>query len=255
MQLGEKWDGLFSSTSLYRGHDYYLDERVVKLRESPNGWTVVVRGSEDYDVFVPDDAHNDMEPYCSCPHYADGHYCKHLAATCFEIEHLADLGEKERDAGLGKRGMRSIDVESLVRDLPENDLRSFLLEALRENERLRKSFVNTFAEADIERSRYQLKHDIERAVRDHLLSSMKSKSNMRACLAEEGMYDKLRRSIEIIAPRRAQDTIDRTTSTTNLFDDELLAERGHTANSTGRVTRQQPDPREHGRDHATSSTG
>ena len=98
--------------------------------------------------------------------------------------------------------MRSIDVESLVRDLPENDLRSFLLEALRENERLRKSFVNTFAEADIERSRYQLKHDIERAVRDHLLSSMKSKSNMRACLAEEGMYDKLRRSIEIIARAR-----------------------------------------------------
>ncbi len=162
MKLDEKWDRFFSSASLCRGYNYYLDDRVFKVQKNSNGWTAMVRGSEDYDVFVPDDAHGDKEPYCSCPHYADGYYCKHLAATCFEIKHLVDLEAEERDAALEKQGARGTDIEALVCDLPDDELRSFLLEALRENERLNKRFVGMFAELDINRLRCQLRFDIER---------------------------------------------------------------------------------------------
>lgn len=167
MQLDPKWEALFSSTILSRGFDYYLKDSVCNLRAGESGWTATVHGGDTYSVFVPNTDNGALEPHCDCPHFAGGNLCKHLAATCFEIEHRIQEGDPCDSAPEAQADQHSNvpSLEDLVRSVDEADVRDFLLAALHESESLRRRFMGKFAEPNIQRLRYDLGRDIEQTAR------------------------------------------------------------------------------------------
>ncbi|WP_080802897.1 SWIM zinc finger family protein [Arabiibacter massiliensis] len=162
MQLDPDWKSLFSSPSLIKGYAYHLDGCVRALTADGKGWTAVVEGSYDYRVFVPSAPGDLRKARCDCPHFAGGNFCKHLAATCFEIEALREAGEEAPAAS------PAVDeLEQLMDKTAEDDVRAFLLEALRADDSLRQRFVGAFAEPDAKRSRRDLERAINQAIRLH----------------------------------------------------------------------------------------
>lgn len=163
MQLDPEWENLFSETSLMRGYAYHLEDCVRGLRADSKGWTAVVEGSYDYRVFVPGAPADLSKARCDCPHFAGGNYCKHLAATCYEIEAMSEAGEEASSAA-----SPAVDeLEQLVDTTAEEDVRAFLLETLRADDGLRRRFVDVFAAPDPKHSRRDLERAIDQAVRIH----------------------------------------------------------------------------------------
>lgn len=163
MQLDPGWKSLFSSPSLAKGLAYQLDGCVSGLKADDKGWTAVIEGTYDYRVFVPGAPADLRKARCDCPHFASGNLCKHLAATCFEIESLDKKGEEAPTAP-----SPAVDeLEQLVGATAEEDVRAFLLAALRADDALRRRFVGAFAAPDPERSRRDLERAIDQAVRAH----------------------------------------------------------------------------------------
>ncbi len=75
-----------------RGEAYLTDGRVRSLHEDGSVLAGVVEGSEAYRVEVHRDARGRAElvAACTCPHGADGRFCKHAVAVA-----LAGLEERE----------------------------------------------------------------------------------------------------------------------------------------------------------------
>lgn len=167
MQLDPQWKRLFTSTTLARGYDYYLDDNVCNLDANKSGWRATVRGERSYAVFIPDVGNRMLDVHCDCPHFADGNLCKHIAATCFEIEHRIGEGDAEQSVGeLQKSHVRSKpNISDLVQSIDEADARRFLLTALEESESLQRRFVSSFTEPDPERLKYDLGRSIEQTAR------------------------------------------------------------------------------------------
>ncbi len=75
------WRVLFYSPAIKRGKEYYESGRVSDFSFSEKKITATVRGTKDYSVtiYLDDGEVENME--CTCPHAADGHCCKHMAAV------------------------------------------------------------------------------------------------------------------------------------------------------------------------------
>lgn len=82
------WKNLFTEAILDRGLEYFNDDLVTKLKKKNNDFSATVIGAENYKVDLTIENREVTYAHCTCPHFAEGNNCKHLAATLFEIEEV-----------------------------------------------------------------------------------------------------------------------------------------------------------------------
>ncbi|MBR0162109.1 MAG: SNF2 helicase associated domain-containing protein [Oscillospiraceae bacterium] len=80
-----KWQHLFSPTILQRGREYYKMNKVRSLIQDGETYYAAVKGTEEYEVIIRVRDTKVAEMECSCPYAQDGSFCKHMAATLYEI--------------------------------------------------------------------------------------------------------------------------------------------------------------------------
>lgn len=148
------WKKLFANQILERGYDYYCENAVENLDISEDMIRADVIGSEDYEVEISLSDKDITDMYCSCPYASDGRNCKHMAAVLYEWsnrekeeeqstkkETKIDLFEPANTINAYKKKLTA--VEALVDGAKEEDVRSFLVSVLAEDEKLLLRFHNT----------------------------------------------------------------------------------------------------------------
>ena len=144
------WKKLFAIHILERGYDYYCDDAVENMEISDDIIRADVIGTEDYEVEISLSNGEVTDMYCSCPYALDGRNCKHMAAVLYEwSENYMDEEEEMERTDLLKSEFtinsyekkRTV-VEELVVGAKEEDVRSFLMSILTEDEKLLLRFHN-----------------------------------------------------------------------------------------------------------------
>lgn len=176
----DNWERDFSPAVLGRGYDYFADGCVALLNPLEDGWRATVRGSLDYDVFVNVDLNASS---CSCPYFADRGLCKHIAATCYEIEHQNDLGDSD-DA----RKMPETDPIQLLETLDEHVRMAFLKEVLQEDEHWRDAFIRRFADVGFRELEHDFMEGVNAIVRDNAYDGFVDYRNAFRCEMELSRY-------------------------------------------------------------------
>jgi len=153
------WKKLFTTHILERGYDYYCENAVESLDISDDIIRADVIGTEDYEVEISLNNGEITDMYCSCPYALDGKNCKHMAAVLYEWSENEDEDENEdenEEMGAVENDdlfkpaytindyKKKLDaVEELVSGAEENEVRSFLVSVLAEDEKLLLRFHNT----------------------------------------------------------------------------------------------------------------
>lgn len=66
-----------------RGKEYFDASQVLMLKQTGDGWSAVIEGSETYQVLL--DGHDVITSWnCTCP-FGHGPVCKHVAAVFFAV--------------------------------------------------------------------------------------------------------------------------------------------------------------------------
>lgn len=144
------WKKLFAIHILERGYDYYCDDAVENMEISDDIIRADVIGTEDYEVEISLSNGEVTEMYCSCPYASDGRNCKHMAAVLYEwSENYMDEEEETERTDLLKSEFtinsyekKRTAVKELVVSAKEEDVRSFLMSVLTEDEKLLLRFHN-----------------------------------------------------------------------------------------------------------------
>ena len=89
------WKRYFSTSSLDRGFEYYRRERVRGLSHRKGVYKAFIIGSAVYHAEIKIINNNIKHMRCSCPHFEDGNYCKHLAAMLYAIEENGGIIQQE----------------------------------------------------------------------------------------------------------------------------------------------------------------
>ena len=94
----DRWATVISPKSRARGQAYFRNNRVSIEREDATSYLMIVEGDTDrYAVEIA----ADLEPFeaeCSCPHFSEGHFCKHIWAALLSIEsHSHDEDDADED--------------------------------------------------------------------------------------------------------------------------------------------------------------
>lgn len=125
-----------------RGQEYYNDQAVKDLTELKNGkWMAIVEGTVDYEVDVTIDEKREVTHFfCNCPY--DGDVCKHVVAVLLAIEDesIDAIGEKSQK--------KSPEWQQIIKYLPEDELRSFIIEFAARNEKLKNELIINFPALD-----------------------------------------------------------------------------------------------------------
>ena len=146
----EDWMAYVSTRSLERGCDYFESGCVHAVEHRADGWHATVSGSSDYSVFIPASL-DPREAQCTCPHYADGNICKHIAAALIAIERRRNADEEGKGSEDGNES-----IEDIVMRTNADDLRAFVMEAARYDEALERELRATFGTADVKRAKREL---------------------------------------------------------------------------------------------------
>lgn len=149
------WYKLFRQHILDRGIEYYEDGEVTEFSYSNNEIKASVNGSDIYEVEISLDEEDVVDMYCSCPHAAGGHNCKHMAAVLFKFEEM--LAEQDRQnpyengINIGKVDFcegfnkRKTEVIELVAQIPEEKVRELLVGFVLEDEALKNQLQMQYA--------------------------------------------------------------------------------------------------------------
>lgn len=147
-----KWKKLFATHILERGYDYYLENAVENIDISEDIIRADVIGSEDYEVEISVNNGEVTDMYCSCPYALDGRNCKHMAAVLYEWSEDEDEEESAKEVNtdlfqpaytINAYKKKVAAVEELVSGATEDEVRSFLVAVLAEDEKLLLRFHNT----------------------------------------------------------------------------------------------------------------
>lgn len=141
------WKKMFAMHILERGYDYYCDNAVENLNIEEDIVRADVIGTEDYEVEISLRNGKVTDMYCSCPYALDGRNCKHMAAVLYEwSENGVEEEEKPENEvntdlfgtayAINDYKKKQASVEKLVSDAKEEDVRSFLVSVLTEDEKL-----------------------------------------------------------------------------------------------------------------------
>ena len=153
------WKGLFDKKILARGREYYNDDQVSELDISDDEINAVVYGSEEYEVSIGLENGGVGDMYCDCPYAEDGDHCKHMAAVLYAYEAFGNVPEK--------KAKKEILPEELIKNADDKTIRSFLLKALKNDERLLMSFRTAIMKPSDSVDVQGYKKRIDRAIKRH----------------------------------------------------------------------------------------
>ena len=124
------WKKLFNPVILERGFDYHRNKKAEILNLLADEVNAVVSGSDDYEVniYFSDGEIEDM--YCNCPYASDGNNCKHMAAVLYMFEDLQNHSKLHYN-----------DIESLIDGISPEQLKKFLINAMRYDTGLEERFI------------------------------------------------------------------------------------------------------------------
>ena len=128
------WQRYFQPHILERGIDYFNKNRVVLLEKEEDCLSAEVIGSETYEVEIIFEQENVIGLECTCPHAADNHFCKHMAAVMFAYD-------MEKIKSLNSKQTQSVSVIEVVNQAEESVIRQFLIDVLANNKQLLNQFI------------------------------------------------------------------------------------------------------------------
>ena len=139
-----------SEAQLAKGQIYFENGCISELEEWETGkWHAVVCGSEDYIVKIRLKKDAIEKCSCDCPHDVD--YCKHIIAVLYALKEKQDyLPNKTIDKGTksskkaSKKPQKAI-ISDIINNIPEKDLRSFIIEYAETDKEFRSMLLAHFA--------------------------------------------------------------------------------------------------------------
>ena len=152
------WQNLFMEQILDRGYEYFCKGAVRKLEFSNGIISAVVEGSEDYSVkiYLKNEEIHHMS--CSCPYAEDGGRCKHMAAVLYKWE-------DEDIMNLEKYEEKYSEIEKVVNNSSEKEVKSFLIDLLKGDEKLFHKFkmivIPDMTLRDLESYKIQISNVVE----------------------------------------------------------------------------------------------
>jgi uncharacterized Zn finger protein len=132
----------FAGTTTYRrGEEYFSTGAVGRLRATDDKVTARVEGTETYQVELRDDD-GDLTYDCTCPHAADGNFCKHCVAV--GLAWLAENSAAPKSGvASGKRKRRDPwrDIKEYLTTQAPEALIDVLLDVAQRDDRLYQSLL------------------------------------------------------------------------------------------------------------------
>lgn len=130
-------EGLAGSTVFRRGDEYFSAGAVERLRATDDRVTARVEGTETYQVELRDEHDGELAYDCTCPHAADGYFCKHCVAVglAWLAGHAGEGGPTAKSAKKKRRDPWRDIREYLTTQAPEA-LIDLLLEVAQRDDRL-----------------------------------------------------------------------------------------------------------------------
>ncbi len=91
MPFADAWAPYFQAAIRMRGRAYFDEGRVRQIAPQPGELArALVRGSEEYVVSLRRD-HGRVSVACTCAHFDEGHYCKHIWAALLDVDEHGPL--------------------------------------------------------------------------------------------------------------------------------------------------------------------
>lgn len=146
------WKKLFENHILNRGYDYYISGAVEDISFEDDVITATVTGSEEYEVEITVNNGKVDEMYCSCPYAASGKNCKHMVAVLYEwsAKYKKETQDDTIESALfgqvydiGDNRKRQMAIEILIDNADKEDIKTFLMSVLKDDEKLMRLFYNT----------------------------------------------------------------------------------------------------------------
>ena len=150
---------LCTEQSFERGRNYYHQDRIQEIEIDGNEIRATVRGSSYYDVAI-DVADDAVRPRCSCPYDYAGD-CKHIVAVLLVVDDRDTDTVSEATGESDRTTTETVDIDSVVRDLPADELRSFMLEIVEDDPDIRDRLI-AYAGEDTGKTVYDYKQEIDR---------------------------------------------------------------------------------------------
>ena len=134
-------EDLAGSSAFQRGQAYFAVGAVGRLRISADKIAAKVEGTVAYRVELRDDD-GVLAFDCSCPHAADGYFCKHAVALGLAwLDQAKDVRQSSAASGRKKRRDPWRDIKTYLDRQPANTLVEFLLEVAERDKRLYQSLL------------------------------------------------------------------------------------------------------------------
>lgn len=108
---------IFDEEILERGYDYYLEDRVIKIIKTNDGYEAKVEGNRRYNVLLEIKDHEIIGLSCDCP---CEFYCKHEAALIYAIENGDEVIDQQ---------VKNNDLRKLINCIPVDELPKIIEEA------------------------------------------------------------------------------------------------------------------------------
>jgi uncharacterized Zn finger protein len=113
-----------------RGKEYYDANQVLMLKQTSDGWTAVIEGSETYQVLL--EGHDVITTWtCTCP-FEHGPVCKHVAAVLFAV----------RDNIRANRAASSGEIDRWIDEADIDVLKRLLKIEIRKHDEVKTSVYN-----------------------------------------------------------------------------------------------------------------
>lgn len=142
MELAKDWRQGFSSRVLERAELLFENGAVVELAMTDDTCEAIVHGTKDYRVLLEGAKVSRATATCTCPHYADGHLCKHVAAVCMQI------GNPEEAPETAPHRKRVESLDEIAGRLDAETLRAFVLDELGRDDKMACRFRMRFGKRD-----------------------------------------------------------------------------------------------------------
>lgn len=137
------WESLFEQYILERGFEYYLSKKVKNIKQTTFKISAQVMGTHLYEVEINCLNERVKDMFCSCPYFASGHNCKHLAATLYKVDKDAVKRMQtkiKRDEELPLE-TETQSIASTVDKVSMDELRDFLITSFASDAELYNSFL------------------------------------------------------------------------------------------------------------------
>lgn len=168
------WKSLFTSRILERGYDYYCMDAVENLDISEDLIRADVSGTEDYEVEISLENGEVTDMYCSCPYAEDGRNCKHMAAVLYGWEDARQEYEQDKSALFIQAHTteafwkKQEAIQALVEQADISIVKSYLISALAENEKMLLRFYSAVCGGEQEEDVRPYTRQVDRIVRSYL---------------------------------------------------------------------------------------